>query len=421
VPANDGSPVWSPDGSSIAYAGSDFYSEPNHFVGLTTPAGTTKLASGVAPIAFSPDGSQLAFSTIRVDDALDALSLAVVPAHGPGMRVLVDDARPVAWTEAGIVFSDASGLARIEPDGTGLRRYPPAVKGTPSPDGSRFAYADRSQVWVVAADGTGTTSVGLGQDPLWSRDGSSLAFARGSTIVVSNIVRSRRFETGSAVPVSWSPDGRQLLYTAAGAVFVLDLRTGRHALLTVGTDAAYSPDGGEIAYAAVGPCVQGNEGRQGIYVMQADGTGRRRLTNDCHVVGTSGADQLVGTQYYDIIEGLGGNDTLQAVDGYYTGDTLLGGPGDDTLIGDVWGDKLNGGPGNDTISGGNGWDVITGGPGHDHIDAGRGADVIHAVDGERDWINCGRPGDGKNRPDVVYADRIDVVASDCKVVHRSPW
>jgi hypothetical protein len=39
--------------------------------------------------------------------------------------------------------------------------------------------------------------------------------------------------------------------------------------------------------------------------------------------------------------------------------------------------------------------------------------VIHAADGARDTIDCG-PGH-----DIVYADKHDVVARNCEVVHRS--
>lgn len=36
-------------------------------------------------------------------------------------------------------------------------------------------------------------------------------------------------------------------------------------------------------------------------------------------------------------------------------------------------------------------------------------------DGQRDWIGCGKPGYKKR--DVVSADKIDVIAPSCNVVH----
>jgi RTX calcium-binding nonapeptide repeat (4 copies) len=83
---------------------------------------------------------------------------------------------------------------------------------------------------------------------------------------------------------------------------------------------------------------------------------------------------------------------------YFDGNTLYGGPGDDRLVG------------------GSGQDVLAGGPGNDHIDGGGGGDTIDARDGERDWITCGK--NAYNRRDRVYADKFDVIASDCEVVRR---
>ena len=78
-----------------------------------------------------------------------------------------------------------------------------------------------------------------------------------------------------------------------------------------------------------------------------------------------------------------------------------------------------GGLGNDTLSGGPSADILIGGPGRDTIDGEGGGDTIYAADGQRDGISCGANGYGKGGRDVVYADQVDVVASDCEIVHRS--
>ena len=126
--------------------------------------------------------------------------------------------------------------------------------------------------------------------------------------------------------------------------------------------------------------------------------------------------------FSQVVVGLDGDDTLYADDTYYfsDGDTLYGGPGNDTLDGGFARDILYGGPGNDTLFGGASKDVLVGGAGNDHIYGGGGNDTIGAQDGERDWIACGTngPGSGVRDHDIVYADRIDKVARDCEVVHR---
>lgn len=98
-----------------------------------------------------------------------------------------------------------------------------------------------------------------------------------------------------------------------------------------------------------------------------------------HIVGTNRGEYLAGGGYDDVIYGLGGNDTLR------------GGAG---------ADRIFGGPGND---------VITGGSGSDRLWGGRGSDTIDAVDGERDYIDCG-PG-----ADRAVVDKFDKVLN-CEVV-----
>jgi len=94
------------------------------------------------------------------------------------------------------------------------------------------------------------------------------------------------------------------------------------------------------------------------------------------LVGTNGADSLTGSDYKDIVSGLGGNDSVKGGQGI---DEIHGGPGNDVLEGglhidDLWGDdgddlldgdllndpfaieggyitRFRGGPGNDTMYG----------------------------------------------------------------------
>ena len=92
--------------------------------------------------------------------------------------------------------------------------------------------------------------------------------------------------------------------------------------------------------------------RTGIYV---DG---KRITSDCHVYGTNGSDVLFSSSVlYEVVEGLGGNDTLIARGAAYIGDELDGGDGNDVLRGGFWPERLEGGNGDDTIYGGGNGDT----------------------------------------------------------------
>jgi Ca2+-binding RTX toxin-like protein len=92
------------------------------------------------------------------------------------------------------------------------------------------------------------------------------------------------------------------------------------------------------------------------------------------------------------VNGLGGNDSLQANDGVgaLTLMSADGGAGNDTLIGSDGPDTISGGEGNDALSGGGGDDRISGDRGNDTMNGGSGDDTLV-------WNN----GDGT---DVVNGD-----------------
>ena len=90
---------------------------------------------------------------------------------------------------------------------------------------------------------------------------------------------------------------------------------------------------------------------------------------------------------------------------------LIGTPGADRITGGRGGDRIRGRGGDDRLSGRRGRDCISGGTGNDRIFGGPGRDRISAVDGTRDFVNCGS---GNDRARV---DRRDVVRR-CEHVTR---
>ena len=103
------------------------------------------------------------------------------------------------------------------------------------------------------------------------------------------------------------------------------------------------------------------------------------------IVGTDSGEQIKGTRHSEEIRGLGGADEI--TDGLGT-DIVYGGKGKDNLIGyggDTSVDGFNGGAGDDTI---------------------QSRDVPAA----KDRVKCGAG------IDHVYADKADVVSSNCEKV-----
>jgi Tol biopolymer transport system component len=428
-PPGDCCPQWSPHGTQIVFETIRGPAAPAPTVGGVAPnGGTEHLFPGIPVGTRSPDWAHVA----AVDTTGSAEALTVWNVDGTGKRVLAPHAGDFTWSPDSkrIAFADSSGaLAVIGVDGSGLSTVAPkpVSRIAWSANGQWLAYdsgGSHPSIHVVKPDGSGNATLGAGIAPAWSPDSKSLAFWTANSSVVKLTVKqiggaTRAFAIAGATTngdIVWAPNGKTIYGSGRAGLVGIALASGKRTTLAGIDSAVFSPSGTQIAWVAGGEC----RDRDGIYVANADGTNRRRITNSCRVVGTAGPDVLHGT-FSQVVLGLGGNDTLYADDTYYffDGDSLYGGPGNDRLVGGYGRDILNGGPGDDVITGGGSADTITGGPGHDRIYGGGGGDTIYARDGQRDTIDCGKNGYGKAGRDVVYADKVDVVASDCEIVHRS--
>jgi Ca2+-binding RTX toxin-like protein len=306
-----------------------------------------------------------------------------------------------------------------------------------SPDGTRIAFVGGSpenvDIHVVRPEGGDPALLAGGAgaqiEPKWSADGTRVAFMTQDAVgapwalaVARADGTDMRSYPGPSVSnpdsFSWVPSGDAIVYAHAYSqgLFRLDLVAGTTSRLTAfGGHPAPSPDGTRIAFFGGGEC----RDRNGIYVARADGKRVTRLTNDCRVLGTEGEDVLVGTPLADVIVGLAGDDRLRARSPGYVGDTLLGGDGDDVLLGGYRGDVVKGGRGDDRLIASLSGDWLYGGPGRDTIEAGGGRDEVYARDGRRDVISCGTNRNRASERDKVWADRYDVVARDCEHVYRN--
>lgn len=164
-----------------------------------------------------------------------------------------------------------------------------------SPDGTKIAVSkDDGQIYVIdAATGNATkiTNAYSNDFPAWSPDGTKIAFSSfrnsnwdiyvmdadgGNQVQVTTTSSSGYYEFHPA----WSPDGGKLAYVLRTNIFIVDLGTMTETQLTfTSTDLedspAWSPDGTRIVYTYTP-----SGGLADVYVMNTDGTGKTRLTND---------------------------------------------------------------------------------------------------------------------------------------------
>jgi TolB protein len=204
-------PVWAPDGRSIAYT-SYRWGYPDIFVSYiyqgTMDTPTKKVGQNWLPV-YSPDGTHLAFTSNR-------------------------DGNPELY----IMNVDGSGVRRLTNH--------PSIDTTPtwSPNGTQVAFtSDRSgspQIWVVGADGLGLRRLSFevnADRATWSpAPYNEIAFTArtgpGYDIKVLNLASGETtqitFGDGSNESPAWAPNGRHLAF--------MSTRSGRSQIFTVDRD-----------------------------------------------------------------------------------------------------------------------------------------------------------------------------------------
>lgn len=247
----------------------------------SAPVNLTNHVANEGEPSWSPDGSKIAFQSDRDN---------------------IESGRPDIY----VMDADGGNVTRLTTN--------PAFDESPewSPDGGRLAFITTRddpnnnirQLYLMNSDGSGQTRLTFGdsiQPTLtWSPDSSKIAFsAPVGGALPPDILRIYTISSAGG-PVSplttvtvpeadiqpaWSPDGLQVAFvrTLSGQngspeIYVVDADTSNLRRLTNNSvddiQPAWSPDGSAIAF------VSSRDGNREIYLMYPDGSGESNLTNN---------------------------------------------------------------------------------------------------------------------------------------------
>jgi len=238
-------------------------------------------------LAWSPDGSRIAFSAMTVSrarweeekyGALDGqdYEVYVMDADGFHRRQLTDNAVYdlwLSWSPDGgrLAFSsDREGsrdLFVMNADGSGVTRLTSGEgeESAPSwsPDGSSIAFMskqdDHWQLQVMNADGSEQRELAPGAtdayNPVWSPDGSQLSYyaspggpGNDQVFIVSVDGTAPPRALAKGIYPGWSPDGRSLIYSEEHTLHAVDVDGSNPRVIAEGAFfGRYSPDGRRIA------------------------------------------------------------------------------------------------------------------------------------------------------------------------------
>ena len=324
---HDSSPVWSPDGKTLAFLSSRSGDSQVYLMAMDggEPRQFTHLSTGADIVKWSPDGKTIAFTSgVYVDCKDDPCNKArdeekeknKVKAHVADHLLYrhwnhwKDDKRSHLF----VVAADGSSAPRDLTPGANYD-VPPDQRGGPddinfSPDSKEICYtavtdpmeavSTNGDLFVVPADGGAskriTTQPGFDGNPVYSPDGKYIAFHAQLTPVYEADLwwlmlydrasgKIEELPTGfdrSAENLAWSPDSKTIYFTAENEtlqpVYAMAAKTGAapRKIVAEGFNSviSFSSNGKTLAFERTSLTMPAE-----VFTASSDGSGARQLTH----------------------------------------------------------------------------------------------------------------------------------------------
>jgi Tol biopolymer transport system component len=261
-------PIWSPDGKQIAFARmkSDGIEVMNSD-GTNRRVLTTDPNSGYK-LAWSPDSTEIAYRYNDVQNSIYKIKKVNV-ATGKD-EVLHEQNEELhtpewVWSEKGkrITFVSVPGNKRFstawqKSDGV----LPTGKKNT-----DKILYFDQDNIWIMNEDSSEKKqlSFDIGFDPIWSPDRTRIIYSQLDTLILIDPDGGNKVVLGYGNHPSWSPDGKKIVFQVTQDHTHATDDNRQH-----GEDTTMHRHDDKTNHRIV---------ESDLYVINADGTKRTRLTN----------------------------------------------------------------------------------------------------------------------------------------------
>ncbi len=268
--APDDDPIWSPDGTQIAFTSKRDNGWSLFIMGANgSQQRRVSRTKGILDLAWSPDGEQIAFS-VTDNGGIHILNLET----GSERQIIQEYARHPIWSPDGKTIAFVTEEAILENE------------------------CEVRVIQVDAGDEIASPTKADCKKPAWSPDGTQLAFVGPRNDLGKNNVQILDFQTLQTFELTiddeavksdlvWSPEGDQIFYLAEGEIFTAQVDGGVANQVTNLNSTAFfflgnrnlilSPDGKQIVFLR-GEGTDSLADRVRIWKINNGGSDLRRLS-----------------------------------------------------------------------------------------------------------------------------------------------